>query len=141
MPWQNIFSHFHTHSEGLGNSKKKLLMSTISIEGMKFHAYHGCIPEEQVTGNTFIVDLYIETDTTKAEESDDLNDTIDYAAVYLLIKQEMQIPSKLIENAGRRILNSVKAKFPEVESAKVKVKKLNPPIEGQIESVSIGLSV
>ena len=116
-------------------------MSIIAIEGMKFHAFHGCLPEELVTGNTFIVDLYIETDTTKAEESDDLNDTIDYAAAYNLVKQEMGIPSKLLEHLGRRILNAIKNTFENVEFAEVKVSKMNPPINGQAESVSVNLSV
>lgn len=114
-------------------------MSTIAIEGMKFHAFHGCLPEEQLTGNTFIVDLYIKTDTTKAEESDDLNDTIDYVAAYNLVKQEMEIPSKLLEHLGRRILNAIKDTFEKVEFAEVKVSKMNPPINGQAESVSVSI--
>ncbi len=116
-------------------------MSTISIEGMTFHAFHGCLPEEMVTGNTFIVDVYLDTDTTKAEKSDDLNDTVNYSTVYETVKNEMIINSKLLEHVGRRILNAVKAEFPEIESAKVKVAKMNPPINGQVERVSVSLKL
>ena len=112
-------------------------MSTIAIEGMSFRAYHGCMEEEQVIGNTFVVDLYLEADTAKAEQSDALNDTTDYAEVYNIVKREMEIPSKLLEHVGRRILDAIKKNFPEVESAEIKVAKMNPPINGQAESVSV----
>ena len=112
-------------------------MSTIAIEGMTFHAYHGCMEEEQVTGNTFIVDLYMEVGTAKAEHSDNLNDTTDYAEAFNIVKREMEKPSKLLEHAGRRILNAIKKNFPDIKSAEVKVAKLNPPVSGQVESVSV----
>ena len=114
-------------------------MSTIAIEGMTFCAYHGCMEEEQVIGNTFVVDLYLESDTRKAEQSDDLNDTTDYAEAYNIVKREIEIPSKLLEHVGRRILDAIKKSFPEVESAELKVAKMNPPISGQAESVSVTL--
>ena len=114
-------------------------MSTIAIEGMTFRAYHGCMEEEQVIGNTFVVDLYLESDTEKAELSDDLNDTTDYAEAYNIVKREIEIPSKLLEHVGRRILDAVKGSFPEVESIELKVSKMNPPINGQADSVSVTL--
>ena len=114
-------------------------MSYISIEGMKFHAFHGCMKEEQVIGNTYVVDLYLEADTAKAEQSDDLADTTDYAEAFNIVKKEMEIPSKLLEHVGRRILEAIKKSFPEVESAELKVAKMNPPINGQAESVSVTL--
>ncbi|MBC8488070.1 MAG: dihydroneopterin aldolase [Bacteroidetes bacterium] len=114
-------------------------MSTISIEGMEFHAYHGCLPEEQVIGNKFIIDLYIETDTSKAEESDNLEDTVNYSEVYNLVKKEMDIKSKLLEHVGRRILNSLKTNLSQVEDARLKVSKMNPSLGGPAENVSLTL--
>lgn len=114
-------------------------MATIAIEGMNFRAYHGCMEEEQVIGNTFVVDLYLESDTKKAEQSDDLMDTTDYAEAYNIVKKEIEVPSKLLEHVGRRILNAIKKRFPEVESAELKVAKMNPPINGQAHSVSVTL--
>ncbi|MCD4772042.1 MAG: dihydroneopterin aldolase, partial [Bacteroidales bacterium] len=73
-------------------------MSQISLNGMKFFAYHGCFEEEQVIGTNFIVDLEIETDTSKSEETDELSDTINYQEVYLLVKKEMEQNSKLLEH-------------------------------------------
>jgi dihydroneopterin aldolase len=72
-------------------------MSTISIEQMEFYAYHGCFKEEQIIGTRFLVDLYLETDTAKAEKTDDLSETVNYQEVYLLVKKEMEIKRKALE--------------------------------------------
>lgn len=115
-------------------------MSLIAVEGMTFRAYHGCMEEEQVIGNTFVVDLYIDTDTSLAEKSDNLEDTADYAEAYNIVKKEIEIPSKLLEHVARRIIEAIKNSFPEIETIEVKVAKMNPPINGQAESVSVTLS-
>jgi dihydroneopterin aldolase len=114
-------------------------MATISINGIEFHAYHGCFKEEQVIGNTFIVDIILETDTSEAELTDDLHKTVNYAAVYGLVKKEMEITSKLIEHIARRILNSITTSFPQITLAELKVSKMNPPIGGKVDRVSVTL--
>jgi dihydroneopterin aldolase len=114
-------------------------MSTISIEKMEFYAYHGCFKEEQIIGTRFLLDLYIETDTTEAEKSDKLEDTVNYQEVYLLVKKEMEIKSKLLEHVGRRILDRLKERFPEVGTASLKISKMNPPLGGKMENVSLTL--
>ncbi|MDT8392834.1 MAG: dihydroneopterin aldolase [Bacteroidales bacterium] len=114
-------------------------MSTISIEQMEFYAYHGCFKEEQIIGTRFLVDLSLETDTKQAEISDDLMDTVNYQEVYLLVKKEMEVRSKLLEHVGRRILRAVMDRFPEIESAKIKISKMNPPLGGKMSSVSLSL--
>ena len=95
-------------------------MSRIALEQMEFWAYHGCFTEEQVIGTRFMIDLYLETDTSKAELSDNLNDTINYQSVYKVVKNEMQIPSKLLEHLARRILNNIFFNFPGVFYVKIK---------------------
>ena len=114
-------------------------MSTISIEGMEFFAYHGCFKEEQVIGTKFIVDLFLTTDTSKAEETDNLNDTVNYLAVYQSVKDEMKIKSKLLENVSRRIIRRVKKEFPDVTRVRIKMRKMNPPLGGKINFVSVEL--
>jgi dihydroneopterin aldolase len=114
-------------------------MSIISIEKMEFYAYHGCFKEEQIIGTRFLVDLFMETDTTEAERSDELKDTVNYQEVYLLVKKEMEIKSKLLEHVGRRILDAMKEKFPEIKEAKVKISKMNPPLGGKMQNVSLTL--
>lgn len=107
---------------------------------MEFLSYHGHFEEESVIGTRFLVDLYLETDTTAAEESDNLKDTVNYQEVYLAVKDEMKTPSHLIEHVARRILKRVQKDFPAVDYAELKLHKMNPPLGGQMESVSITLS-
>lgn len=116
-------------------------MSVISIEGMEFFAYHGCFKEEQIIGTKFRIDLFLETDTRKAEISDDLHDTVNYQLVFELVKDEMKTKSKLLEHVGRRILNRIKKEFPSVEHAKIKIRKLNPPLGGKMDFVSLELEL
>jgi 7,8-dihydroneopterin aldolase/epimerase/oxygenase len=115
-------------------------MGMIMVEGMEFFAYHGCFAEEQVIGTRFIVDFYIETDTRQAEQSDDLKQTINYQTVYQLVKKEMEIKAHLLEHVAHRILKSVTAAFPAIAAAEVKIFKLNPPLGGKVERVSVTLS-
>lgn len=107
---------------------------------MEFYAYHGCFKEEQIIGTRFLVDLYLETNTENAEQSDALADTVNYQEVYLLVKKEMEIKSKLLEHVGRRILVSIKNTFPEVRFAKIKISKMNPPLGGKIKNVSLTMT-
>lgn len=114
-------------------------MSVISIEGIEFFAYHGCFKEEQVIGTKFSCDLFLEVDTTKAEQTDNLFDTVNYQEVFLLVKEEMKIKSKLLEHVGRRILDKVMGEFPLVKHARLKIRKLNPPLGGKMDFVSLEL--
>lgn len=116
-------------------------MSTISIEGMEFFAYHGCFKEEQIIGTKFIVDLFIETDTTLAENSDNLHDTVNYQTVYQVVKAEMETKSKLLEHVGRRVLTRIKQEFPKIDHGRIKIKKLNPPLGGKMDFVAVELEI
>lgn len=107
---------------------------------MEFFAYHGCFKEEQIIGTKFRVDLTIEANVDEAAANDDLHLTINYLSVYQMIKKQMEIKSKLLENVGKRILDELYVQFPGVIKAEVKVSKLNPPLGGKLDSVSLTLS-
>jgi 7,8-dihydroneopterin aldolase/epimerase/oxygenase len=115
-------------------------MGKIEIEGMEFYAFHGHFKEEQVVGNKFLVSILLDTDCAKAAESDQLYDALDYQKVYKLIKLEMEKPSHLLEHLCKRILDRLYAEFDTIQSATLKVSKLNPPMGGQIERVSVTMS-
>lgn len=106
---------------------------------MEFFAYHGCFKEEQVIGTKFRIDIFLKSDTSKAEVSDNLNETVNYQSVYKAINQEMKARSKLLENVGRRILNRILKEFPSIEYARIKIRKLNPPLGGKIDFVAVEL--
>ena len=112
-------------------------MSKITLENMEFHAYHGCLEHEKTLGNTFIVTLTMDLDTTLAGKSDELSDTLNYQLVYDVVKQEMEIPSKLIEHVGQRIVEKVCSSFIQITTLKLKLSKLNPPLGGKVVAVSI----
>lgn len=114
-------------------------MGVIEVEGMKFYAYHGHFEAEKVVGNNFEVYVRIETECSKAAGSDNLDDALNYQAVYETIKDEMKIPSALLENVAQRILDALHDKFPAIEHARLKISKMNPPMGGEIEKVSVTL--
>lgn len=115
-------------------------MSVIEIEGMEFYAFHGHFDVEKIAGNRFLVNLKIEADLNKAGQTDKLEDTLDYQRAYLIVKEEMAIPSDLLENVCSRIISRIKTEFPEAQKVTVKVSKMNPPMGGPIEKVSVTLS-
>lgn len=115
-------------------------MGIIEIEGMEFYAYHGHFVQEQVVGNKFLVNISLETDCSRAAISDDLSDALDYQKVYLLIKDEMETKSFLLEHICNRILDRLFLEFSTIEKATIKVSKINPPMGGQIKKVSVSMT-
>ena len=87
-------------------------LGVIELEGMEFKAYHGCLEQEKVRGNSFTVDFRGELDLSAAAESDNLNDTLNYAEIYEIVADEMSIPSELLENVAGRIVKAIEKKFP-----------------------------
>lgn len=114
-------------------------MSKILLENMEFFAYHGCFKEEQIIGNQFVVNLEIETDTSKAENSDKLSDTLNYQEAFNVVKEQMQQKSHLLEHVGKRILDALIATFPEVVHLKIRISKMHPPMGGKMQCVSLEL--
>lgn len=104
---------------------------------MKFHAYHGVLPQERIIGTDFMVNLQIEADLNKATVSDNVADTINYAKVYDIVKEEITVPSDLIEHVAGRIYTRLKEHFIQITDLEVRVAKLNPPMEGEIEKAEI----
>ena len=113
------------------------MINKINIEGIKLYAYHGCLDEEAKIGANYIVDVYITTDFSKAAVSDDLHETIDYCVIYEISKKQMAVRSKLIEQVCKRIFDEVMSEFQSIKSLRVKVTKLSPPMNGNVEQVSV----
>lgn len=114
-------------------------MATIAINGIRFYAHHGCFEQERTIGTHFVVDLTFHTDTSVAEVSDNIADTVSYLDVYQMVKSEMGQPSHLLEHVARRIGDAVLRQFADVQDVRVKVYKLAPPLGGQMDSVSVEL--
>ena len=113
------------------------MTTKITLQAMKFYAYHGVLEQERRVGNTFVVDLTLTAPLEKAVPSDQLEDTINYAEVYELTKQEMNIPSQLLEHVAGRICRALRHHFPQIEQIEIRVSKLNPPFGGDVHSASV----
>lgn len=115
-------------------------MDKIILTGMHFYGYHGCLPEEKRQGQPFHVDLTLETDLRRAGKSDDLTQTVDYSAVYTVVKDVVEGPSyDLIERVGEVIAERVLAAFPPIQQLTVTVHKPQAPIGGPFEDAAIVL--
>ena len=102
----------------------------IELEGMEFHAYHGCFEQERAKGNLFIVDFKGRYRFKQAAKSDKLEDAIDYGDVYKIVREEMEKPSNLIENVAWRISKAIQTEYPAFEEFTVRLSKKNPPVGG-----------
>lgn len=116
-------------------------MAVIRINAMHFYAHHGCFEQERAIGTNFRVDLCFETDTSRAEQTDNIADTVSYLDVYQVVKREMEVPSNLLEHVARRICDAILMQFIAVDKVTAVVHKLNPPLGGQMESVSVEITV
>lgn len=115
-------------------------MGVIELENMEFYAFHGCFKEEQVVGNSFVVNVTLEADCSTAEKSDNIADAVNYQIVFNLVKEQMAINSHLLEHVTSRILNAIYDAYPNLDKATVKVSKVNPPLGGHTKQVSVTLS-
>jgi len=109
----------------------------IRMEGMKFYAFHGVLPQENLVGAYYYVDLKIKTDFTRAAETDELEGTINYADIHAAVKEEMSIPSQLLEHVCQRIARRLIHDFPTIETIDLRLSKENPPMGACTESIGV----
>lgn len=117
------------------------MKGTIEIQGMEFHSYHGCLPEERRKGARYLVDFSCTLDMDKASRSDALEDTLDYSAVYRIVATQMAEPSNLLEHVAGRIARAVKKEFPSIGGIRVKVSKQHPPVGGETAWASVSVEL
>lgn len=116
------------------------MTSKIILENLKIYAFHGVLPEEKIIGTTFILNVEVHADLWKAAESDDLQDTINYAAINDILHVEMAIPSHLLEHVIGRIFKKLQVSFPQITFIKIKLTKTNPPMRGEMDGVSVEMA-
>ena len=112
-------------------------MGKIILENIRIYSNHGCLDEEALIGSDYVVDLEIEADLSKSAETDELGDTVDYVHLNRIVKEEVSIRSKLLEKVADRVLQRIGKEIFMVSFARVKLSKMNPPIGGNVEKVSI----
>ncbi|AWU39831.1 dihydroneopterin aldolase [Blattabacterium punctulatus] len=113
-------------------------MGKIILENIKLFGFHGCIPEESFLGSYYTVNIEVELDFHKASISDDLSKTIDYVYLFRVVKEEMAINSKLLENLAYRIIKRIKKyRIDLIKKTKIKICKENPPMESSVDRFCI----
>lgn len=115
-------------------------MGIIKVENIRVFANHGCLSEETKIGSDYRVDLKVKADLQTSANTDDLFDTVDYVFLNKVIREEMAQPSKLLETVAKRILNRIFTENKMVSKATVSVSKINPPIGGDVEMVTIEMT-
>ena len=113
----------------------------ISLDDMRFCAYHGVMEQERRVGGEYNVSLTVEADLADAARTDDVADTINYAELYELVKREMAMPSKLLEHVAARIGQRAIEVYERITAVTVKVTKLNPPMGGDSKGASVEIKV
>ncbi len=112
-------------------------MQRIEVNDIKLYAYHGCLPEEGTIGGEYVVSLWVDVDFSAACKSDKLADTVDYVKLNRIVSEEMAVRAKLIEHVGDRILTRIKAECSQVTTAGLRLRKLSPPIDGNVADVAV----
>ena len=113
------------------------MKSKILLEDIKIYAYHGVLPEEALIGNNYIINAELHADLEKASQTDNLEDTINYAEVSAIIHKQMAIRSALLEHVIGRIINKIENRFPQITFIRIKLTKTVPPMPGEMKGVSL----
>jgi len=116
-------------------------MRKIKINGLKIRANHGVLPEETLSGTDFVINTEVEVNYLKACLTDDLEATVNYAAICDWIKDEMKTPSKLIEHVMFRIISRMFKEEKKIELIHIELKKINAPIHADLENVAVEMVI
>lgn len=114
-----------------------ITLSTIFVNDIQLHAYHGVMPQEQLTGNDYLVSVSAQYPIDKAITTDDVQHTLNYAMVYDIVKEEMGISSKLVEHVAGRIAQHLMKQFADISAVQVRITKLNPPMGAQCAGAGV----
>ncbi len=115
-------------------------MAKIYLEGIEIYSFHGYSKEERKIGGKYRVDLCLSLDTSTAELTDHLKDTLNYERVFTIVHEQMGQPSKLIEHLGRKVMDALIQEFPVIEELDLTISKMHPPLPGIMKNVSLELN-
>lgn len=115
----------------------RLMSSKIYLRNVRFHAFHGVLPQEGIVGNDYLVNLVLDYDFSSALKTDDLQGTLNYAEVYQKVREEMAVPSKLLEHVAGRIAHRLFSDFPEIQKLQLSITKVNPPMGADSDGAGV----
>lgn len=109
---------------------------TISLNNLRFYAYHGLYAEEKNIGTGFEVNLSV-LYSPGTVIVNDIEATVNYVSLYDLVKREMQKPRELLETFLMEVTEHIYVAFPQVKKVEISATKLNPPIEKFVGTVAV----
>ena len=115
----------------------QLMSRKIYLRNVRFHAFHGVLPQEGIVGNDYLVNLVLDYDFSSAMKTDDLQGTLNYAEVYQKVREEMAVPSKLLEHVAGRIAHRLFSDFPEIQKLQLSITKVNPPMGADSDGAGV----
>lgn len=115
--------------------------SFIHISDLRLHAFHGVLSQERTVGNDYIINVHVGYPWMHATVSDDVSDTLNYADLACLIKEEMAVPSALLEHVAGRIANRIINAYPETTSVQLKITKVAPPMSADCKGAGVELII
>ncbi len=112
----------------------------LSVRGIECYGHHGVLDHEKRDGQTFVVDLTLGIDTTRAAGTDDLRDTVDYGSLVAAVKHAVEVdPVDLIETLAQRLAD-VCLRDGRVEWARITVHKPEAPIDATFADVTLTIT-
>lgn len=117
----------------------KIQSSYIFLRNLRFHAFHGMLPQESVTGNDYLVNVRIKFPLSDVFKTDCIADTISYADAYECIRREMEKPSQLLEHVAGRIGKCLIDSHPVIEEVDIEIMKINPPMGADCDGAGVEL--
>lgn len=112
----------------------------IHIDAMRLHAYHGVMPQERKVGNDYLINIKVGYPWQKAINTDDVADTLNYAALAAVVKEQMAEPSALLEHVAGRIVNAVGTSFPNATSIQLRLTKIAPPMSVDCDGAGVEIT-
>jgi len=117
----------------------RLEKSIISLNDVRLYAFHGVLEQERRVGADYSITVRVHYNISKAMESDDVADTLNYATLLDIVKCEMAQSSNLLEHVAGRIGHTIMDRFPQTEAVELTVTKLNPPMGGLCAGAGVTL--
>ena len=116
-------------------------MDKIILKNMKFFAYHGVLEEERLNGQYFFVDTVMSVNLKQAGNTDELGDTVDYSAVYNIIKDITENNKfRLIECLADNISREIMSRYKNIKEILVRVRKPDAPIGGELDWAEVEIT-
>lgn len=109
----------------------------IFINDLRLYAFHGVLPQERIVGGNYSVDIDVTLDLSQAMASDRVEDTVNYATLLDIVKQEMDIPSALLEHVAGRMAEQICCRFTQIEEVMVRITKINPPMGAETKGAGV----